>query len=308
MKIITHTLAACLLLSALALAPAQADTDHGFSTLFIFGDSLSDPGNAFAITGETAHPPFDPIPSAAYGVGGHHFSNGRTWVEVMAQEMGLTEDAKPAFRDPAFHNFAFAGARTTTIAAPGFDTQVQVYLSIHGCAAPEDALFVVQFGGNDLRDAVQAFASGQDPAPIVGAAVTALVQNIGILAQCGAKHIMLANAPNLGAAPAIPAPFKSQVAGLSNMYNQAVLQMLNAYFPQGINFYHVDFFGFVSAASATPELFGFSDGSTPCLNFGVVEQAFCKDRDRYLFWDAIHPTKKAHQKIADVALGALNSN
>lgn len=283
--------------------------DHGFSTLFIFGDSLSDPGNAFAITGETANPPFEPIPSAAYGVGGHYFSNGRTWIEFMAQEMGLTDDAKPAFRDPAYHNFAFAGARTTTIAAPGFDTQVQVYLSIHGCAARDDALFVVQFGGNDLRDAVQAYAVGGPAAaaPIIENTVIALVQNIGILAQCGARHILLANAPNLGAAPATPVGFKGPVAGLSFAFNQAVQQALGTYFPAGINFYHVDFFGYVTAASSSPALFGFSNGTTPCLRFGVTEDAFCKDRDQHLFWDAIHPTKKAHEQIADMALSAISA-
>ena len=66
---------ACLLAAPWALAD---ETDHGFSALFVFGDSLSDSGNAHADTGRTAHPPFDPIPDDSYGIGGHHFSNGKT--------------------------------------------------------------------------------------------------------------------------------------------------------------------------------------------------------------------------------------
>lgn len=74
-------------------ADVNAASELPFTDLYVVGDSLSDPGNAFAVTGETAPPPFEPIPSAGYGVGGHHFSNGRTWVEVMAQEMGLNQGA-----------------------------------------------------------------------------------------------------------------------------------------------------------------------------------------------------------------------
>lgn len=305
MKTSRYTLLAGLLLASLASIPAQAEPSHGFSSMYVFGDSLSDPGNAFAATGETANPPFQPIPSAAYGVGGHHFSNGRTWIEVLAQKMELNESAKPAFRDPSFGNFAFAGARALSTDVPGFDQQVQAYLGIHGCAAPADALFVVQFGGNDLRDALNAALTGGDPNAILTSAVTAVVQNIGVLAGCGARHFMIANAPNLGAAPAVPGPFKGLVTAMSQGYNDALSAALAFYFPVGLNFYEVDFFGFVTAATTSPGSFGFDDVTTPCLSFGVVENAFCENRDGHLFWDAIHPTKVGHRKIAEIALHAL---
>ena len=283
----------------------RAESEYPFSSLYVFGDSLSDPGNAFAVTGETAHPPFEPIPSAAYGVGGHHFSNGRTWIEVMAKEMGLSRGAKPAFRDPANGNYAFAGARALTFTKPGFDTQVQMYLAVHGCVPQPNALYVVQFGGNDLRDALDAAAIGQDPAPILGNAISAIAQNIGILAACGAEHFLIANAPNLGAAPAVAPEYKTLVAGMSFQFNQILAGTLAAYFPTGLNFYNLDMFGFVTAASAMPEGFGFTNATTPCLTFGVTDGAFCKDRDGHLFWDAIHPTKTAHRLIGEIALGAL---
>lgn len=287
---------------------ALADTNNEFSALYVFGDSLSDPGNAFAVTGETAHPPFEPIPSAAYGVGGHHFSNGRTWVEILAKELDLNGGAKPAFRDPTFGNYAFAGARALTITKPGSDTQVQIYLGVHGCVPQPDALYVVQFGGNDLRDALDAAAVGQDPAPILGNAISAIAQNIGILAACGAKNFLIANAPNLGAAPAVPAEYKELVAGMSLQFNLILAGTLATYFPTGLNFYELDMFSFVTEASANPAGFGLTNGVTPCLTFGVIEGAFCKKSSEYLFWDAIHPTKKAHRLLASIALGALPDN
>jgi phospholipase/lecithinase/hemolysin len=305
MNVLTRVIILSAISFCMASATARAEPERPFEALYVFGDSLSDPGNAFAVTGETAHPPFEPIPSAAYGVGGHHFSNGRTWVEVMAQEMGLNQGAKPAFRDPGFGNYAFAGARAMTYTKPGFDTQVQMYLSIHGCVPQPGALYVVQFGGNDLRDAMEAFGMGQDPAPILGNAIAAIAQNIGILAACGAQHFLIANAPNLGAAPAVAPEFKAAVTGMSFQFNQILAGTLAAYFPVGLNFYNLDMFGFVTAASTTPELFGFNNATTPCLSFFVTEGAFCKKRDQHLFWDAIHPTKKAHQMLGNMALAAL---
>ena len=192
-----------LLLAGLACsiwaAPVMAESEHGFSRMFVFGDSLSDPGNRFAVTGETAQPPFDPIPSAAYGIGGHHFSNGQTWVEVMARDMGLTEWAKPASRDPAFGNYAYGGARARAYdsSVPSFSDQVGQWIGNGNCTpgvAQSDALFVVQFGGNDIRD-VLAPPAGVDPNAVIPAAIESIVTNIGVLRFCGAQHFLIATVP-----------------------------------------------------------------------------------------------------------------
>jgi phospholipase/lecithinase/hemolysin len=61
-----------------------------FARIVAFGTSLSDSGNAFALRGGTNTAPdydVDPflIPTAPYSRGGHHFSNGATWVEQLAR-------------------------------------------------------------------------------------------------------------------------------------------------------------------------------------------------------------------------------
>ena len=297
-------LLACL---AWAAAPAQAETDHGFSRIFVFGDSLSDPGNRFAITGETAHPPFQAIPDAAYGVGGHHFSNGRTWVEVLAQKMNLTEWAKPANRNPAFGNYAYGGARMRAYSpsAPSFGDQVQQWMGNGNCTAgttQADTLFVIQFGGNDLRDLLGAPANGLDPATIIPDALDAIRDNIKALKDCGARHFLVATVPDLGATPAVPTPAKPLVSGIAQQFNFALEMTLLGYHSD-INRGTVDLFAFVN------EVQGFGNREMPCLTFDVTEGAFCEDRDDYLFWDAIHPTKRAHAMLADVAYGDLpNAN
>ena len=60
-----------------------------FGRIVAFGTSLSDSGNAFALRGGANTPPdylLDPllVPNAPYARGGHHFSNGATWVEQLA--------------------------------------------------------------------------------------------------------------------------------------------------------------------------------------------------------------------------------
>jgi phospholipase/lecithinase/hemolysin len=73
-------------------APDWAAAQSRFSGIVVFGTSLSDPGNAFVLVGDANTPPdfaLDPllIPSAPYAKGGHHFSNGATWVEHYARSI-----------------------------------------------------------------------------------------------------------------------------------------------------------------------------------------------------------------------------
>lgn len=303
MSTATRLILALLACLAWAAAPALAETDHGFKRMFVFGDSLSDPGNRFAITGETAHPPFQPIPDAAYGVGGHHFSNGRTWVEVLAQRMNLTEWAKPANRDPAFGNYAYGGARARPFSptAPSFGDQVQQWIGNGNCtpgSLQADALFVVQFGGNDLRDLLEADPTDPATAQILPQAVAAIAQNIGVLRYCGAHHFLIANVPDLGATPLVPQPLKALVSGAAAQFN-FFLELTLAGHHSDMNRGTVDLYAFVN------EVQGFGNVDTPCLTFGVAEGAFCQDRDDYLFWDAIHPTKRAHAILAEIAYADL---
>ena len=301
-RILTLALLAC---TTWAAAPALAESDPGFSRMFVFGDSLSDPGNRFAITGETAHPPFVPVPDAAYGVGGHHFSNGRTWVEVLAQQLGINESGKPAYRDAAFGNYAYGGARARAFAptAPSFGDQVQQWIGNGNCTPgtlQADTLFVVQFGGNDLRDLLQANPTDPETASIIPDAITAIAYNIGVLRYCGAHHFLVATVPDLGATPLVPGPAKPIVSGAAAQFNLFLDLTLSSVHPS-MNRSTLDLFDFVNNVQ------GFGNTDTPCLSFNVTDGAFCQDRDDHLFWDAIHPTKRAHAILADIAYGNLPS-
>ena len=297
---------ALLALLPLATGITFADTEHGYSRIFIFGASFIDTGNHFVITGETAHPPFE-LFGPSYGIGGHHFSNGRTWVELMAQEMELTEWAKPAFRDPAFGNYAVGYGQARELdgdALPSLYEQVQAWIDNGHCtgAPMDDTLFVMDSAYFDVADIL----AGHDPFVVLSGMTTSIATNIGILRECGARNLLFAYIPPLETSPIVP--HDPTAPSLSAIYNYMFLQpVLDAYRsePFNMNVSVVDYFAFVSGMMAAPEAFGLTNVTDSCVTFGVTEGAFCKDRDEYFFWDPLHPTKKVHALFAEVALEHL---
>src|SRR5262245_24748148 len=78
----------------------------------VFGDSLSDPGNVFALTGNSSNTPYLVIPASPYTTGGHHFSNGKTWIEQGPAEGVNAQSSGPAYQvRGVFTNYAVGGSR-----------------------------------------------------------------------------------------------------------------------------------------------------------------------------------------------------
>jgi phospholipase/lecithinase/hemolysin len=302
--------AASLLSGTIALAQPSE-----FARIVAFGDSLADPGNSFFLNGEISTPPFELIPSstAAYAIGGHHFSNGRTWVEQLGQSLGLQRSTGPAFRNPVvFSNYAIGGSRARE-GAPGVSANQQVtsFLSFTGGSAPGDALYIFGFGGNDVRDALEAGPAAG--AAIVQAAIAAIADNLLILCTSGARHILVADVANLGVAPAAQAIGEPAItgatllaAGINGGVQQAIGNLLQPQCPE-TQFYPLDLFGLSSAVFADPGSFGFVDVQ-PCLKFGQVGNAICSNPDRKFFWDGIHPTRAGHALLASQALELLTTS
>jgi len=283
--------------------------------LVVFGDSLSDPGNAFVLLGETARRPFDLIPSAPYARGGLHFSNGATWVEQLARRSEW-RGAGPALRAPdAFSNYAVGGARAR--AAGGFDLpdQLALYLSRTGGRADADALHVLFLGGNDLRDALAALEadpSGAASAAILGEALASLGDAVVALVSAGARDFLIANAPDIGQVPAVRLQGPLAQAGgslLSLQFNQglaALLDGLEATLPVRIR--RLDVAALFAAIIADPAAFGLRDVENSCITPGVRAHAVCRHPRRYLFWDGVHPTRAAHRRLALAALEVIDSH
>ena len=193
--------------------------------------------------------------------------------------------------------------------------QVDAFLQQTGGAAPADALYVIEFGGNDIRDAIIAYLGGGPPA--AGAVLTdanlAIARAITTLYGAGARRFLVWRAPNVGLTPAIgilnrTSPGATQLAtGLTQAFNlglDGVVAQLEAVLP-GINkIARLDAWRVLNDLVATPGAFGLSDVTSPCIT-PYVAPFTCGTPDEFLFWDGIHPTKAVHDIIATEAATVL---
>jgi len=297
-----------LVLGLATAANAQSDYDR----VFVFGDSLSDSGNIYALTGETSKAPYALIPSYPYAIGGHHFSNGKTWAEMLAQSLSDNNGGKASRDAPGRNgNYAHGGARARSgsgSAAPSSTQQVAMFIGDFG-VAPSNALYVLQFGGNDLRDAL--IAGQADPnavAPILQAAIGNLATAVQTLYFAGARNFLIANAPNIEHAPAVQLAGAGAVAGfLTGLYNgglEGALQQLEAGLP-GTTFHRLNMASLVDEVVDAPAEFGIVNVTSPCLNFLVESDATCDNPEDYFFWDGLHPTRAGHAILAGRAQEAI---
>ena len=301
------------ILLALLLTGSNSVFAHRmYSKEVVFGDSLSDPGNAFALTGQFSVRPFTLIPDAPYARGGMHFSNGKTWAEVLAKRLHLPSG--PAFRNPVrFSNYAIGGARARSVTGGDLTDQVSAYLGQHNSVADPKALYVILIGGNDVRDAIVAFQTdptGDTSGQILQAAVTSVADNLQSLAAAGAQHFLIGNAPNLALVPAVLqqgalAQFLAQLSSVQ--YNAALdgtVDTLASAFSLDVK--KLDIFALLQSLVSNPKQLGLTDVTDTCIHPGVIVHAVCRDTDDYLFWDGIHPTHTVHKYIARTALHLLH--
>ena len=168
----------------------------------------------------------------------------------------------------------------------------------------DDTLFIMDSGYFDLVDVLD----GQDALTVISGMTAAIAENIGILYGCGARNLLLAYIPPLESSPVVPVPPDPNEPSGSALYNYVFLQSVLQFYasePYYMNVSHVDFFALVSAMITAPDAFGLANVTDSCVTFGVTRGAFCKNRDEYLFWDPLHPTKKVHALMAEFALEQL---
>ncbi len=190
-------LVACL--AMVVAIPGWAAAQSAFSGIVVFGTSLSDPGNAFALVGDANTPhDFDLnpllIPSAPYAEGGHHFSNGATWIEQYARSVGLAGSVRPALsaESGGATNFAVGAARAYNDGINfNLTRQVDTFMQRSGGVAPAQALYVIEMGSNDIRDAFALYAGGGNGGPILGAALGSIAANIQRLYLAGARNFLV---------------------------------------------------------------------------------------------------------------------
>ncbi len=290
------------------------------SRIVTFGDSVTDSGNAFTLLHTVALAPFEPIPTPPYAIGGHHFSNGATWVEQLGDRLGLNPSPGPAFQHPVvFSNYAVGGSRARPVGPVHLSFQVGRFFADFGGVAPADALYVIHIGGDDLRDALEALVtdpSGATSIAIITDALTAIQANIIALASAGApsagaRTFLVPNAPDFALVPAVRAAGPgAQAAGtfFAVTFNTALETMLSGLEAAlGVKIFRLDIFALIHEIVNDPAAFGLTEVEDFCITPFTRVSPYCSDPDAFLFWDAIHPTRVGHAIITDRALDALSA-
>lgn len=249
-----------------------------YSQVVAFGDSLSDNG-----------------PDDGWGFGRATDPGGLVWVDYLAQDLGvgLLDMAYGAARtygnpyspystkDPLYVDSMF-----------GFNWQVEQYLTNY--TVDPDALYTVWIGGNDLLN-----LDGNRPREVIVNAAINIGSAIGALYDAGANDIVLMNMPNLGATPLMNGTIYDTPEygeALSKGFNcsLAITQAIMEWYLPDLNLFSIDIFALMNE---------FIDGgefdNTTTMFSADLAGGIADIKDKYLFWDAIHPTTYAHGLIAD---------
>lgn len=295
---------------ALAAASSQAFAALPYTGLYIFGDSLSDSGNAAAagaINPAQTVTNNGYVPSAAYASG--TFSNGPVWSTQFATMLGLT--LTPSIIGGT--NYSIGGATTGTgstsllnqVGSTGTANPFPFnsLLSTGNAAAPSSALYVIEGGGNNAKNAVGAILGGANATTTISATAAAysadVLSMVHTLKTAGAQNIIVWNTPNVGMTPL--GTSLNSLNPLASTYGSAIATAMNNSLASalagesGVTIF--DTYAFLTntviGVLATP---GGYNGLTNALNAcGVIGVGNC---GASIFYDGIHPTTYAHSLLA----------
>jgi phospholipase/lecithinase/hemolysin len=252
------------------LMSVSAKINPAFDHMVVFGDSLSDTGNA------------------------GRFSNGPVWVEQLAASLNVA--LQPSLMGGT--NFAIGGAKLDAHSdASSLRAQADLYLR-KGTPSGR-TLHVVFGGGNDVLGAI----GDPEASRAIGRAAESLRSIVADLLAHGATDLLIPNVPDVSITPDVRARGSRaavDAARLSQLFNEAAERALDQVAPAfrpARKLYRLDVHAMAERASKDPGAFGFVDVSTPC---NVLPTC-----DGHLFWDGVHPTTQAHARLGDAALQVL---
>jgi phospholipase/lecithinase/hemolysin len=269
--------------------------------VFVIGDSLSDPGNLFTLTGF-----FPPSPPYA-----HRNCNGPVWTEYFSTDMAVPVDSR-AYGGALSGIFDFGGENVSNFntvqyypyfpGLPGVSEEIDGLIAASPGRLNKDALYVIWAGANDFFLGLTLMEQSGNPDALTATleqTLANIADSIHRLSAAGARHFAIGNMPDIGLtpfakdlAPGDPELF-SYVIG---MFNEQLAQVL-ANLPEGWaeTMVILDTYEIMQAVYDKPELFNLTNVTEACLTAGGI----CSEPEKYLFWDSVHPTTAGQAIFAD---------
>jgi phospholipase/lecithinase/hemolysin len=300
-------LSAFLFTFTVVLAHAQ-----DYTSIVVFGDSLSDTGNVADLT--QAKYGFR-LPSSTFDYTNGRFTDGadtqpaaRNFFGVWVEQLAATLPSKPVIKASLDGGTDYAYGFATTGSGTGLFTfgpsdslsvnvnnvgqQITDYLATKP-RINEKTLFIIWGGAINILNAT----SSSD---VVNAAIDQTF-NVQRLIDAGATQFIIPNLPPLGAVPrlsgspttSIPA---TKASILYNVTLAAGLTILHDFNPERhLHLNRLDIFGLFNEIIAAPTRFSLVDVTTSSQGLLTANP------DTYLFWDDLHPTTRGHNIVAATA-------
>lgn len=264
----------------------------------VFGDSLSDNGNYYAITG------FPPSPPYYKG----NASNGLIWPEFLfvslnspVQGTGVAGNVDMAFfgarsdaiDNPALYPTHLPGAR-------GLPLQISDFFAAGGRICSTDTV-VVWAGANNIRECIDGPTTCNTRSALRNNARSAAgsqVDAVKILVKHGARTVLVPNTPSIGPSTYwTTAADKNAGNASAAAFNATLFQKLKrlaATAPAGTNLIYADANAVQQTILANPTAFGFSNTTASCLGGTTV----CANPNLYYYWDFLHWSEAAQAYYA----------
>lgn len=309
----TASLRGTMLLAGLLFALLAATHAQQYTSIVVFGDSLSDIGNVADLT-QAKYGIRIPGPIADYTDG--RFTDGfdtippaRSYEGVWVEQLAALLKSKPpvsasldggtdyaygfATTGPGTGLFTFGPSDSLFVYVDNVGQQITDYLATHP-KIDDKTLFVVWGGAIDVLYAT----STND---VVQAALRQSA-NVQRLIHAGATSFLVLNLPPLGDTPrlngststSVPA---NQASALYNATLNAGLTVVSLFDPlKHVEIERLDVFRLFNAVLASPATYGLSNVT------GMSQGDYLVDPDTFLFWDDLHPTTHGHEILALAAL------
>jgi phospholipase/lecithinase/hemolysin len=284
------------LIAATAVLSLSAGQALAYSSIYSFGDSLSDAGNAYILDGRTA--PLDP-----YSDG--RFTNGNVWVQDLSQMLRLGA-VTPSLLGG--NDFAIGGATSIDLQA-----EVADFLAVNHFKAPSSGLYTLSIGANDIFADLSAFESGminqmQASAEIGQAAAEAAAATYELFAF-GAWSLIWFDVPDLGVIPRYNTnpSIRPYASWFALQFDQDMAADLKPVEAAGLKVFDLNTYSGIDGFVVDPPS-GFNVTS-PCWtgNDTGGPGTLCSNPDQYLFWDSGHPTAEGHLLVAEDACTAIGA-
>ncbi|CBI35225.3 hypothetical protein VitviT2T_019663 [Vitis vinifera] len=302
---------------------------HGFTKLFVFGDSYVDTGNRNFSARSWNQPYGITLPGKPAG----HYSNGRVFSDYIASWMGIRSPTPYRWRKMENTsleygmNFAFGGTGVfdTLVSAPNMTIQIdlfqrQLQKKLYTKVDLNSSIALVSLAGNDYT----AYLARNGTTEGLSAFTKSMIKQLGLNLQriqgLGVRKIAVMNIQPLGCLPSetISDLYKNcstsgnSVALFHNQVLEKTVEKLNNKSKESVfvilNMYKA-FLSALKKQASQPGTLKFKDPLRPCCEavstgykcgnteHGKRMYVVCNNPNSTFFWDDVHPSQAGWRAV-----------